>query len=173
MTIETYKLKGWDEKETGLLIAENDDWILTKHIPIDYVIDGYKLYAKKHLKKRKIHKNHAQISRVLTLKNVNTSIPENFVFGNSLEILSWSETTFGLFEFQENQQGDLFYGKLYQSHDDDFMIHQILADGSIDHAYNCDFSLSKIRCITFHSDYFTSIRLLMLDTNKEMLSIVD
>ena len=40
MKIEAFKIKGWSVKETGLVVAENEDWLLVKHIPIDYVVDG-------------------------------------------------------------------------------------------------------------------------------------
>lgn len=64
MKVETYKIAGWKEKETGLLISENEDWILVKHIPVDYVIDGFKLYRKKAVKKRKSKTKEGKISRV-------------------------------------------------------------------------------------------------------------
>ena len=59
MKVETYKIKGWREKETGLLIAENEEWVLVKHIPVDYMVDGYKLYQKKFIKNyRKVFRGH-------------------------------------------------------------------------------------------------------------------
>ncbi len=42
MKIESYKIKGWRETETGIVISENEDWILVNHI-VDYVLDGFKL----------------------------------------------------------------------------------------------------------------------------------
>ena len=46
MKVETYRVTGWEDVERGLIVAENDEWLLVKHIPIDYIVDGYKLYRK-------------------------------------------------------------------------------------------------------------------------------
>jgi|TARA_B110000908_G_C10074381_1_gene366583 hypothetical protein len=51
MKIESYKIKGWKETETGIVISENEDWLLVNHI-VDYVLDGFKLYRKSYIKKR-------------------------------------------------------------------------------------------------------------------------
>jgi len=50
--VETYEVTYWEDSESGLLIAENEEWILVKHIPVDYVIDGYRLYKKEFVAKR-------------------------------------------------------------------------------------------------------------------------
>ena len=57
MKVEKYKIKDWDDSESGLLVSENDDWILVKHIPVDYVIDGYRLYKKEFIENRISTKN--------------------------------------------------------------------------------------------------------------------
>ena len=46
MKVESFKIIDWEDSEQGLLITENENWILVKHIPVDYVVDGYKLYKK-------------------------------------------------------------------------------------------------------------------------------
>ena len=52
LKVESYKIKGWKAIPRGLLIAENEKWILVKNIPVDYVVDGYKLYQKRYITKR-------------------------------------------------------------------------------------------------------------------------
>jgi hypothetical protein len=166
MKVETYKIKGWREKETGLLIAENEEWVLVKHIPVDYMVDGYKLYQKKFIKKRISRDAEGQIAKVLQLKNVKAIPPKGFKFEGALDILKWVEKTYGLFEFQDKDESDLFYGRLNQIENDFFIIDMITADGVIEKEYEFDFSINKIRSITFESDYFESIRLLMLEELK-------
>lgn len=166
MTVETYKIKGWEEPETGLLIAENDNWILVKHVPVDYVVDGYKLYAKKYIKSRETGEEEIQIAKVLTLKGVTPTPPKTFEFKEVGEMLIWSESVYGLFEFQDEAEEELFYGKINLMKKNKFMIDMVLADGQIDNAYDYEFSLKKIRAITFEADYFECIRLLMADAAK-------
>lgn len=167
MKVESYKIKGWKDKEIGLLISENEDWVLVKHIPVDYVIDGYKLYQKKHIKKRTTKTDEEKKGRVLKLKKEKISMPQGFKFGNVLEMLKWSEKTYGLFEFQDKKEGELFYGKINCIKKDILIIDMIKSNGKIEQNYDYDFSLNKIRSITFESDYFKSIRLLMNDEIKK------
>ncbi|WP_103071972.1 hypothetical protein [Aquimarina sediminis] len=166
MKVETYKITGWKEKETGVLIDENKDWVLVKHIPVDYAIDGFKLYRKTAIKKRKSKAKEERISRVLQLKNIKTDLPDSFTFKNTLELLIWSEQKYGLFEFQDNE-AEIFYGKLNKAADDIFNIDLVASDGSIEKEYHYDFLTDDVVAITFESDYFESMRLLMNDELKK------
>lgn len=170
MKVESYKIKGWEEKEVGVLIAENEDWILVNHIPSDYALDGFKLYRKKFVKKRTHGGSEKQIERVLNLRNIKQPELKGFVFMDVLETLKWSEEKYGLFEFQDKVESDLFYGKIKATQDDAFIIDMINSKGEIDVDYDFEFSLKKIRSITFETDYFDAIRLLMLDEEKHNTS---
>ncbi|MFK8101255.1 MAG: hypothetical protein AB8G15_01975 [Saprospiraceae bacterium] len=163
MTVETYKIAGWKQKEKGLLIAENEDWVLVKSIVGEFAIDGYKLYAKSFLTSRKTKKRDKLIARVLQLKKVKVALPDGFEFGNRVALLQWSEQQYGLFEFQEESEEELFYGKINHIIGNYLTIDMITAKGEIEQAYEYQFPISNIRAITFASDYFNSIRLLMLD----------
>ncbi len=163
MTVETYKIAGWKQKEKGLLIAENEDWVLVKHIPVDFALDGYRLYAKTFLTSRKTKKKDKLIERVLRLKKVTAALPLGFEFGTAVELLEWSEKKYGLFELRDDSEEELFYGKINHATGNYLTINMITAKGKIEEAYDYHFPLSDIRAITFDSDYFNSIRLLMLD----------
>jgi len=154
--VETYKIKGWKETETGLLIAENKKWILVKHIPGDYVVDGYKLYRKKFVKKRTSKSAEKNIRQVLKLKKVKAKMPKKFKFKFRL-----LERNYGLFEFQDHIQSELFYGKISKIKNRKLTIDMIGPDGKIEKNYDFKFPLRNIRSITFKTDYFESIRLLM------------
>jgi hypothetical protein len=164
MNVETYKLIGWEEAEAGLLIAENDEWVLVKHIPVDYVIDGYRLYRKEFVEKRIKGNAEKQIEKVLTLKKVSTAKPDWFEFADTGDILSKIEKQYGLFEFQEEEEGDLFYGKINEIDDQFLLIDAIMDDGSIE-TDEQGYRIDEIRTISFESDYFQSIRLLYMDEN--------
>ncbi|WP_108866201.1 hypothetical protein [Aquimarina aquimarini] len=171
MKVETYKITGWQDKETGLLIDENEEWILVKHIPVDYVIDGFKLYRKSAIKKRKSKTKQDKIARVLKLKNIESTPPDTFRFANILDILKWSEEKYGLFEFQD-YHAELFYGKLNTEKENIFTIDLITPNGNIKKEYEYDFLTDDIIAITFETDYFESIRLLMNDQQKKELKVI-
>lgn len=160
--VESIKLKGWKEREAGVLIGENDDWVLVKYILTDYLLDGYKLYNKKYIKSRKTKKNEEHIERVLWLKKVSTDSPPLFEFAHASDLLKWCESNFGLFEFQTDDQGAIFYGNASDADENYVSIRMVDADGKID-PEEYDFELDEIRTISFGSDYFEAIRLLMLD----------
>ena len=163
--IETYNINGWEDDETGMLLSENDSWILVKHIPVDYQIDGFKIYNKKWVEQRNSGEKEAQIERVLKLKGITTDNPE-INLGSALEILTQLESKYGLFEFQDDDGEELFYGKLDKIDGDDFTINMVDSTGGIIENYEFDFSFEEIRSITFETDYFESIRLLMNDNMK-------
>lgn len=162
MKVESYKIKGWKGKERGLLIDENEDWILVKHIPIDYVVDGYKIYKKSAVKKRKSKAKEAKIAKVLKLKNTNVSSPNTFNFSKEIEILEWSEKQYGLFEFQTKKE-ESFYGKIHSKSEAYFTIDAISPEGNIEAGFSYDFKSKDVIAITVESDYFDAIRLLMND----------
>lgn len=47
------QLAGWETDQVGLWLAENEEWLLLRQIPVDYVVDGYLLLAKAHIISRK------------------------------------------------------------------------------------------------------------------------
>lgn len=163
--VETFEVKGWEEAESGLVIEENEDWVLVKHIPIDYMVDGYRLYNKDFITKRVRKDEEKQIEKVLGLKKISTDKPQCFSFANMEETLRWVEKTYGIFEFQEEEEGELFYGKIREIDNDFLMINMIMDDGTSE-ADEQEYRLSEIRTISFETDYFKSVKLLWLDQNK-------
>lgn len=165
--VETYKIQDWQEEETGLLIEENEDWIFIMSIPVDYVIDGYKLINKKFLDERTSGADERQIERVLKLRNVSAEKPHGFTFGNTLEMLQWVEKEYEIFEFQDESEDEAFYGRIHHIEDDEILtIDYIDAEGQEEIAYACDFDLAEIRTITFDTDYFNAIKLLWKDNQS-------
>jgi len=166
MKIETFILRGWEDPETGYVIEENEEWVLVKHIPVDYVIDGYKLYRKFYIESREAPEDAEQIARVLQLKNVKGNKPSTFQFLDTVGLLLWVESRYDLFEFQDEEQEELFYGKIHQVEKDRLTIDLVHADGREEPAYDNEFELSEIRSITFESDYHLSMCLLWKDRLK-------
>jgi len=161
MKVETFTFKDWTHTETGVVLAENEDWILINHIPSDYLIDGYKLYKKKFVKSRKSKKIEKQIAAVLKLKKAKCRKPKKFKFGKTIDLLKWVEKKYGYFEFQDDIEGELFYGKVNEVDKKSLFIDLIDAQGRVDEACDLQFKINKIRTITFDTDYFRAIGLLM------------
>ncbi len=163
MRVERFEIQDWEEPQTGLLLAENEEWVLVKHIPVDFVVDGYKLYKKQFILSRSNGAEEQLIARVLKLKNETTALPERFEFQATADVLRWSQREFDLFEFQDEDETELFYGRINRLEKSDLIIDMVLSDGTLEIDYDIVFDISAIRAITFGSDYFNSIRLLYND----------
>lgn len=163
---ESFQIRDWEEVQTGIVLAENENWILVNHIPVDYLIDGYTLINKKHILKRHSGKDEKQIERVTKLKEVTVKKPEDFEFADTLGLLQWCEGKFGIFAFQTEDEYAAFFGKINRVDKDALIIDSVFADGKVMPDYDFEFDLKEVRTITFGSDYFESMRLLWLDENK-------
>ncbi|WP_299121890.1 hypothetical protein [uncultured Tenacibaculum sp.] len=159
MKVEDYLIKDWEERETGVFLKENEDWILIKSIPVDFQVDGYKLLRKKYLKERRENTNKS-LKKVLELKRLKFEEPVGFKFMSPFEFLKWSEKEYGCFEFQDDIEDELFYGVIQKSKEKSFFIDFIKSDGTVDLDFDFEFSEEDIRVISFGSDYFESISLL-------------
>lgn len=107
-----------------------------------------------------------QIEKVLTLKNIEIDPPKTFKFTDTIGLLDWVESAYGIFEFQDDDETELFYGKKNRVEDDILIIDMIKSDGSVETNYYSEFDISDIRIITFETDYHLSIQLLWKDKLK-------
>jgi hypothetical protein len=159
-------LKDWEDQETGLIIEENDEWVLVKHIPIDFVVDGYKLIKKEFIESRTHSEKLSLVEKVLALKGIGEGKPESFSFGDTTSILRWVEKKYGLFEFQDHDPSEVFYGRINRIENESLILDSITVNGELVGEYNYEFEIEQIRVISFETDYFNSIKLLMEDKMK-------
>ncbi|MDQ3101358.1 MAG: hypothetical protein M3R08_08220 [Bacteroidota bacterium] len=163
MKVESFIVQGWEEAEMGLVLDENEDWVLVKHIPADYVIDGYKLYKKKFIVKRTVSEAEKKVARVLQLKKVETSIPPGFRFRATAAMLKWIEEHYEIFEFQDEEGSELYYGRINKIQDGMLVLNMIDADGHVETDEDIDHVIELISVIGFGSDYLYSLGLLTRD----------
>ncbi|KAA3437919.1 hypothetical protein [Rufibacter hautae] len=173
MKVESFQIASWEEPETGLVILENDEWVLVKYIPVDYQVDGFKLYRKAFVERRSRPSRAAAIEKVLNLKGVKEELPGGLclgydinMFGSTIHLLNWTEKRYGLFEFQDSSETEVFYGKISQVTGNRLKIDMVCADGSVEEEYDHEFEIDEIRAIAFESDYFWSMKLLLEDKIK-------
>lgn len=160
MKVSEFEIDNWENSETGIVLAENDSWILIKSIPVDYCVDGYKLIKKSFIISEFEPEGLELLVKVLTLKNVSDLPPDSFAFSDTLGNLRWVEKTYGLFEFQDIEEAEIIYGRVHSIKENMLTIDMVLMDGSVEKAYDYQFDLDEIRVITFDSDYHHSMKLL-------------
>ena len=81
--------------------------------------------------------------------------------------MCWVEKNYGIFEFQDNDESALFYGRINKVIDGKLIIDMIMSDGSVEYNYDYEYDIKKIQVITFETDYHLSIRLLWKARMKE------
>lgn len=166
METQKIEIKDWEMPETGVILAENEEWILIQAIPVDFKVDGYKLIAKKYIADQYTTIEEELIDRVLELRNFEATIPSFFEWGTTAKMLQNLEKKYGLVEFQSKDEEELFYGKKLQFSVKKMNMDMVFTDGSVDSDYDEVVDIETIRVITFDSDYFNAIALLMQDSNK-------
>lgn len=160
MKVESFKLKGWSDHVTALILTENEDWILAKHIISDYIIDGFVLYKKRYIRNRVNGNYEQQLEDVFRLRNISQEIPTGFTFGKTSELLMWVEENYGISMFQDGDNSSISIAKIIEIRKKKFMIDLIKNDGTLKENYDYNFSLKKVRLIIFDSDYYNSMALL-------------
>ena len=167
--VEYVQIAGWETDQVGLWVAENEDWLLLRHIPVDYVVDGYVLLAKGHIVSRKPGKGRKLVEQVLRLKGIKAEIPPTFEFRGTVETLRWVEYRYGLVEFKDDEES-IFFGWIDKADTVHFWSAMLWANGTTQLAEDTKpFVISALQIISFDSDYFNSMKLLWQHKQRRKL----
>ncbi|MCO6149307.1 hypothetical protein [Flavobacterium sp. NRK1] len=171
MNVESFEIEGWEELQIGVTLCENKEWLLVKHIPCDYILDGYKIYNKKFIKRRINSSKERFTERVLKLRKTIIEKPADFKFTDTVNCLKWVQDKFGLFEFQDYEEKHLSYGIINRIIGNILIIDFIDTKGFVEENYDFEFEIDEIRSISFESDYFYAIRALWMDENPSIVAL--
>ncbi|MFD1469991.1 hypothetical protein ACFQ48_17310 [Hymenobacter caeli] len=160
--VKTLKLADWEEDIFGLLLAENEDWLLLRHIAGDYQVDGYQLVAKRFITSNKADKWRAQTARVLKLKSVSNEVPQGFAFGTIVDMLQYIEQRYKLFQIKD-EEDTCFCGQLRDYDETHYRINSLSPRAVLDLDYNSWFLFDELITIEFGTDYLESLQLLWQD----------
>lgn len=163
--VYSFEMESWEERwETGIILQENEQWILLANIPSDYIIDGYKLIVKKHVAYRYREDNEKAHEKYFKLKNIPIPpVPDNFVFHQDvIETLLWIEQKYSFFEFKDYDEYENFTGRIksVQKEEGAFCIDYLFNDGTIDTEYETEFYTEDISVICFDTHYLRAVTFL-------------
>jgi hypothetical protein len=168
--VEYVRLSSWEADKAGLWLAENDEWLLLRNTPNDYLVDGYLLLAKAHIVARGIDQKRRQIARVLKLKGVTTQIPEDFTFASIVEMLRWIEQRYKVFQIADEEE-TCFCGQ-FRDHDEaHYRINSLSPRAELDLDYDMWFGFDELVTVEFDTDYLNSLVLLWQDKAKRKWKI--
>src|SRR5690606_15426968 len=97
------KIKFSDKKEveSGLLIDFNDEWILLKSNPVDYIIDGYCIIRNKNISKIISDDKTKKIEKAIILKNMSVSENDKIPINDIKTTFEELNKRFGIFQFSK------------------------------------------------------------------------
>jgi hypothetical protein len=104
LDVFNYELKGWEDLVTGVVLAENAEWVLLHEIPGDYVPDGYCLINKGQLVDHFKDEDSELKERVLSLKGYLPTVPKGFKLASTDDMLRFIESQYHLFGVQDEEE---------------------------------------------------------------------
>ncbi len=157
MKVETLELRDWEDLETGLVVAENDEWVMLRYIYADYMLDGWKLIKKDLIAERISEEDEAQIAKVIALKGETGVLPMGFKLGSALEMIQWINNRYGFVEFQDEEE-EVIFAVVTGQEEGNLLFDMVLPDGQVE--AGCEIGIDDVGVIAFDGDYFQSVGLL-------------
>lgn len=169
--VYSFEIDNWEERwETGIILQENEQWVLLANIPADYIIDGYKLIVKNHITYKYREDNEKTHERYFKLKNISIPpVPKDFVFDKDIiTMLSWIQDRYTFFEFKDYDEYESFTGRLKTINREKelFTIDFLFNDGTIDTEYDTEFFVDEISVICFDTHYLHALTFLYEEAKK-------
>ncbi|MGB6082989.1 hypothetical protein [Moheibacter sp.] len=154
------KIKFSDKKEveSGLLIDFNDEWILLKSNPVDYIIDGYCIIRNKNISKIISDDKTKKIEKAIILKNMSVSENDKIPINDIKTTFEELNKRFGIFQFSKKSDNVIYPGRLKKISEGKLTIEWI--DLEANWSKKRIFKLDGIRKIEFNNDYLNSLKLL-------------
>ena len=155
-----FKIKGWRGRISGMVLAQDKQWILIHFNPTDFLLDGFKLLRRDHIASAK--RSKAALRKELVTKLKNLDLPNHWKNLNTTstpELLKSVEQRFGLIQFEDSDD-EILIGRIKMVANDSFNIDYLDRKGHWTRDYDDVFSLEAIDVITFETDYLKSLKLL-------------
>lgn len=157
---------------SGFVIDQNRDWILLKHNPNNFMLDGYIIVRHRNIESFDRKKTDLFKERVLKLKNLQPIERDIIPMTDLCTILDQLTKKFGVFQLRQKKGKDSFLGALASYGDKSFVIDPLLPNGKW--GKKTLFFEKDLRTIQFATDYIDSLMLVnsdnMLLTEKKHLT---
>lgn len=141
---------------SGFLLDFNEDWILLRNNPVDYIIDGFVILKNKNLETLNYNENNQFHEKVIRLKELKLTNETIIPLTNLEVILSFLTKEFGVFQLATKRSNAVYLGRLIEYNNDSFFIEFINTKGVFDSEIS--FKNKKIRVIEFDTDYINSLK---------------
>jgi hypothetical protein len=140
----------------GILLDYNDDWILVKSNPVDYVLDGYFVIGNKNLKTIEYGDNEKWKEKVIKLKGIGTPNKARIPLDNFDRIIKTLTKKYKVFTIYKKENDVCWLGRLKSIDDTVLTIDDLNPKGKWDGQKK--FKIKDIRVIEFDTDYINSLK---------------
>ncbi|WP_264558959.1 hypothetical protein [Flavobacterium sp. N2270] len=153
VTIEFSDIK---DSYSGFLLDFNEDWVLLRNNPVDYVIDGFVILRNKNIKHIIYDENSQFNEKVIRLKKIKFTNDSIIPLSSLENILSYLTNKYGIFQVATKRSSSVYLGRLSEIDENEFFIDFLNINGVFDGEIS--FKNKKIRVIEFETDYINSLK---------------
>ncbi len=156
-----------DRKEPirGFVIEQNDEWILMKHNPVQYQIDGCIIVRNKNIKAITRDKEEKFVEKILQLKGVKLTYLDVIPLTGIVSILSYLTQYFGVFQFEKRAESSCYLCRLSALDSKHVVMDSMNPDGQWDGEMLC--RPNDIRVIEYDTDYINSLKLVTAESKPK------
>jgi hypothetical protein len=140
----------------GILLDYNDDWILIKSNPVDYILDGYFVIGNRNLKTIEYGENEKWKEKVIKLKRPETPTKARIPLDSFDKIIRTLTKRYEVFTIYKKENDVCWLGRLKEIDDKTLTIDDLNPKGKWDGQMT--FKISDIRVIEFDTDYINSLK---------------
>lgn len=148
-----------DKKEifSGFLIDFNEDWILLRSNPVDFILDGFIVLKNRNVASAFREADEEFTEKVIKLKGLKTNSDDIIPIQNLASILNYVSSKFEIFQIAKKSDKAAYLGKLIELNEEDLVINFLETKGKF--GGEMSFNPNKIRVIEFDTDYINSLKL--------------
>lgn len=166
MDVYNYDLKDWSDYITGIVLMENEDWVLLHELPGDYQPDGYCLINKSQIVDRFKDEDAELKERVLQLKGYEMELPQALILEDLDDMLRSIEDHYHVFGVQD-EEDMIRIGTIQSIVANELRLNFINTFGEMSEETPEPIFKTDIQTVTFGTDYLHSIYLLWKDQNEK------
>lgn len=149
---------------SGFLIDYNEDWILLRNNPVDYILDGFVILKNINIESIIREEKEVFTERVIRLKGLKCNSEEIIPIQSLSSILNCLSSKFEIFQIAKKSDKTVYLGKLVEVNDTELIIDFLEPKGKF--GGEMSFNPNKIRAIEFDTDYINSLKLIAKEENK-------
>lgn len=148
---------------SGFLLDYNEDWILLRYNPVDFILDGYVILKNKNIESISREDDEEFTERIIKLKGLKCNADDIIPIQSLSSILNYLDQKFEIFQIAKKSDKAVYLGRLLELNESNLTIDFLEPRGEF--GGEMFFNPNKIRVIEFDTDYINSLKLVTEEQN--------